>query len=130
MKKSLLILIMFMLMLGTANGSRKSSQLRLDTAMGHPLLLAGKTQTDYLKVGLTGFEMEKTGKRTPVNIAIVIDKSGSMSGQKIEKAKEAAIMAIGRLRADDIISVVTYDSDVWSSSPRRKYPTRTLYFAG
>ena len=75
----------------------KPSQLALDAAMNKPILLADKKQTAYLRVGLTGFELEQTMCRTPVNIAVVIDKSGSMSGEKIARAKEAAIMAIDRL---------------------------------
>jgi Ca-activated chloride channel family protein len=51
-------------------------------------------------------------ERAPVNVAIVIDKSGSMSGEKIERAKEAAILALHRLKSKDIVSVVLYDSDV------------------
>jgi Ca-activated chloride channel family protein len=51
-------------------------------------------------------------RRAPVNVAIVLDRSGSMSGDKIEEAKRAAIMAIGQLRDDDIVSVVTYESTV------------------
>ncbi|MEA3366127.1 MAG: VWA domain-containing protein, partial [Candidatus Hydrogenedentes bacterium] len=46
------------------------------------------------------------------NVAIVLDKSGSMTGEKSKHAKEAAIMAIRRLRKDDIVSVVVYDTTV------------------
>ncbi len=38
-------------------------------------------------------------ERPPVNLAFVIDRSGSMSGQKLELAKTAVIEAIGRLDA-------------------------------
>jgi Ca-activated chloride channel family protein len=89
-----------------------SNSLSLEVEMGYPVLLSGKHGTDYLKVGLTGFEPADQKCRPAVNMAVVIDKSGSMSGEKIEKAKEAAIMAICRLGARDIISVVTYDTEV------------------
>jgi Ca-activated chloride channel homolog len=43
----------------------------------------------------------------------VLDRSSSMSSdQKLEKAKEAALMVLDRLRPDDYISVVTFDSTV------------------
>jgi Ca-activated chloride channel family protein len=42
----------------------------------------------------------------------VLDKSGSMQGEKIAKAKDAAIAAIGRLGSRDIVSIVAYDSTV------------------
>jgi Ca-activated chloride channel family protein len=89
------------------------TQATLDVAVSHPYLSADKTQTAYLRVALTGFGLvPERWNRSPVNVAIVIDKSGSMSGEKIEKAKDAAIMAVRRLSSNDIVSVVTYDSTV------------------
>ncbi|OAD22223.1 von Willebrand factor type A domain-containing protein, partial [Candidatus Thiomargarita nelsonii] len=73
-----------------------------------PVMLADKKQTVFLRVGLTGLHLKKQ-KVAPINVALVIDKSGSMQGEKIRRAKDAAIMAVERLRKDDIISVVTYD---------------------
>ena len=89
-----------------------AKQISLDVSMANPTLLAEKKQTTYLKVGLTGFEMSSKGRRTPVNVALVIDKSGSMSGEKIAKAREAAKFAVRRLSRHDIVSVVAYDSTV------------------
>jgi Ca-activated chloride channel family protein len=51
-------------------------------------------------------------KRTPANVALVIDRSGSMQGDKIRQAREAAIEAVGRLNGNDIISIVAYDDTV------------------
>jgi Ca-activated chloride channel family protein len=99
----------------------ESTQATLDVAVSHPYLLADKTQTAYLRVGLTGFgAISESATRSPVNVAIVLDKSGSMSGDKIQKAKEAAIMAIRRLDPNDIVSVVTYDSTVTVVVPATK----------
>jgi Ca-activated chloride channel family protein len=53
-------------------------------------------------------------------VAIVLDKSGSMTGAKLEKAKEAAIAAIERLSEKDIVSVVAYDSQVKVIVPATK----------
>ena len=97
----------------------EAAQVTLDVGLGTPFLLGGKKQTTYLKMGLTGFPLEGV-RRTPVNVAIVIDKSGSMSGQKIAKAREAAIMAVGKLNAEDIVSVVAYDSTVTVLVPATK----------
>jgi Ca-activated chloride channel homolog len=101
--------------------AKTPTQATLDISVSHPYLLAGKTQTVYLRVGLTGFDLiSASAARSPVNVAIVLDKSGSMSGDKIEKAKEAAITAIGRLNSNDIVSVVTYDSTVTVVIPATK----------
>ena len=103
-------------------------RLRLNAAMGQPVMLAQKKQVAYLRIGLTGFELPTRHDRAPVNIAIVIDKSGSMGGDKIAKAKEAAIMAIDRLNCNDIISVVTYDSSVNVLVPATKVTDKEMIF--
>jgi Ca-activated chloride channel homolog len=50
--------------------------------------------------------------RPPVNLAVVLDRSGSMSGDKLRVAKAAVEEAIGRLQPDDRFSVVVYDDVV------------------
>ena len=50
--------------------------------------------------------------RPPVNLAFVIDRSGSMSGPKIRLARQAVEEAIGRLQPDDRFAVVVYDEQV------------------
>ena len=84
--------------------------VELDVQMSTPLVLTGARQKAYVRIALTGLDVKRM--RAPVNAAIVLDQSGSMSGRKIEEAKRAAIMAIDQLRDDDIVSVVTYQSTV------------------
>lgn len=50
--------------------------------------------------------------RPPVNLAIVLDRSGSMSGEKLGVAKAAVEEAIARLQPNDRFSVVVYDDKV------------------
>jgi Ca-activated chloride channel family protein len=51
-------------------------------------------------------------KRTPLNISIVIDKSGSMAGDKIRNVRKAAKEMIDQMTSDDYVSIVIYDSEV------------------
>jgi Ca-activated chloride channel family protein len=44
--------------------------------------------------------------RASVNLAIVLDRSGSMSGPKLDVARAAVVEAINRLQPDDRFSVV------------------------
>ncbi|QDT49822.1 von Willebrand factor type A domain protein [Symmachiella dynata] len=90
----------------------QAGQVKLDVSMAQPTLIAGKKQTAYLKVGLTGFKFQSDKERPSVNVALVLDKSGSMKGEKINRAREAAISAIERLNENDIVSVITYDATV------------------
>lgn len=51
-------------------------------------------------------------RKRPLNLAIVLDRSGSMAGPKLEKAKQAARYVIDQLNPEDVVSLVVYDSDV------------------
>ena len=50
--------------------------------------------------------------RDPVNLAFVLDRSGSMSGSKIELAKRAIETAVDRLLPTDRFAVVCYDDRI------------------
>jgi Ca-activated chloride channel family protein len=66
----------------------------------------------FLRVEITAPETPRSSARTPVNLAFVIDRSGSMSGDKIRKAREAAIQGIRTLRPEDRFAVVAFDDHV------------------
>ncbi|MFT6400360.1 MAG: Ca-activated chloride channel family protein, partial [Bradymonadia bacterium] len=51
---------------------------------------------------------DATIERTPVAIALVIDTSGSMAGDKIEQARVAAARLVSQLENGDVLTVVTY----------------------
>ena len=80
------------------------------TSISHPSLLGGEKQRTFIKVDLKGFPVDQQKERTPVNVAIVLDKSGSMNGEKMEQAKSAALQALSLLGDEDILTVVTYDN--------------------
>ena len=48
----------------------------------------------YLRIKIQAPDTTKPGSRLPLNIALVIDRSGSMSGSKLDKAKELGIEVI------------------------------------
>lgn len=56
-------------------------------------------------------------ERPPVNLCLVLDRSGSMSGDKIERAKDAALEAVRRLGEKDMVSLVIYDHEVETLVP-------------
>lgn len=104
-------------------GVAEANRTTLDVALAQPVLSAGATQKTYLKVGLTGAEVSE-GERTPVNLAIVLDRSGSMQGEKLARAKQAAKIAIDRLGDNDIVSVVAYDDTMTVLVPATRVSDR------
>jgi Ca-activated chloride channel family protein len=48
--------------------------------------------------------------RPPLSLAVVIDRSGSMSGEPMENAKAAAARLVSQLQPSDAFSIVTYSS--------------------
>ena len=64
--------------------------------------------------------------RIPLNLSVVLDRSGSMAGEKLEAARHAAAMLIRRLHPDDVVSVVAYDDQavtVADPAPGATQPT-------
>jgi len=59
-----------------------------------------------LATGQTGGQLLKN---IPLNLSIVIDRSGSMEGEKMEFAKKAAMGIVDKLSDQDFVSIVIYD---------------------
>jgi Ca-activated chloride channel homolog len=55
---------------------------------------------------------EEGRKRPPVNLAFVVDRSGSMSGEKLQLVKMAVAQSVNRLAAEDRFSIVVYDDQI------------------
>lgn len=54
-------------------------------------------------------EIIETKDRVSLNLSVVLDRSGSMGGSKIEKAKKAVEFIVENLSKSDIFSLVIYD---------------------
>jgi Ca-activated chloride channel family protein len=72
---------------------------------------AGKS-TRYVLVSFTAPEVPRKANRRAVNIAMVLDRSGSMGGDKIRLAREAVKQGLQLLRADDRFALVAYDNEI------------------
>jgi Ca-activated chloride channel family protein len=78
-----------------------------------PALLSGFDNTvDFLMRLQAPAAPQSASERSPLNLAIVLDRSGSMSGQPLDEAKRCAGMIIDRLGTKDRAAVVVYDHNV------------------
>ena len=85
------------------------------------LELIARLNTPYLKAGGGTVYLQltfhaprgKNHKRQPLNLSVVLDRSGSMADQgKMDFAKTALYKLIDQLGSEDILSVVIYDNEV------------------
>ncbi len=74
--------------------------------------IAKGKQVVHLLVEIVAQEEQGERKRLPLNLGFVLDRSGSMSGEKLEFTKQAVRYAIDHLTPDDKASVTVYDQDV------------------
>ena len=123
MKSSHVILLFAVALSGATSLFSKSVteqpvRLRVDVDRG--VLPAGSTEHAVVKIGLDCIRLPRRESRPPVNLALVIDRSGSMSGDKIARAREAALELVRRLAPDDIISIIAFDTQVQTIVPAQR----------
>ncbi|HZI94690.1 MAG TPA: VWA domain-containing protein [Patescibacteria group bacterium] len=76
------------------------------------LLPAGRESTLDLLIRIDAPAPEGPRERRLLNFGIVLDRSGSMSGQKLARAKEAVAFAVRNMAPADRVSLTIYDDKV------------------
>ncbi len=80
-------------------------------AISHRYVVRGEPTRMYAEVRLAADALDDDVKvRAPISLAVVLDTSGSMSGDKIEDAKRAVLRLLADMRDDDQIAVVRYST--------------------
>ena len=74
-------------------------------------------------------DKNKTKERPPVNLALVIDRSGSMSGPPIGAAKSAIIQIADKLNSKDRLSLVSFDYEVETHFSNIKMDKKGISYA-
>ncbi len=96
---------------GTSAKLTDPSGLEIQARLQSSHIMLGTYET-HLAVTVKAPTVDESRVRPPVNLAVVLDRSGSMSGEKLSHAKTAARQLVSQLRPTDRFSVVTYGSDV------------------
>lgn len=86
--------------------------IRLDVRTDRSLIRAAARSRRFVTVRWTAPEAPPRAGRTPVNVAIVLDRSGSMGGEKFVLARQAAERALALLRPEDRFALVVYDTEI------------------
>lgn len=81
----------------------------------------GEEQAVYVLVKISAAE-EIEGQRLPLNLCLVLDRSTSMKGARLQQVKEAARYIVEQLGPADVLSVVTFSDRAELTLPGRRGP--------
>jgi Ca-activated chloride channel family protein len=82
--------------------------VHVDARLGHATMAKGANGDTYLFASVAGADAPQAAP--PLNLAIVVDKSGSMKGERIARAIDAGVGIVERMRDGDTITVVDFDT--------------------
>lgn len=99
--------------------------IKLETSLDNNFYFANKKEV-YLLVNLQAGKIENKVQRPALNLSLVLDKSGSMEGDKLKYAKKACKFLVENLEKDDIVSLVTYDDVVKTLSSSKKIDNKSV----
>ncbi len=84
-----------------------------------------KNQDGYFLL-LASPEIKAGNERPKKTVLLVMDRSGSMSGQKIEQVRAALKHVLNNLREGDLFNIIAFDSEVESFRPElQRYNDKT-----
>lgn len=72
---------------------------------------AGSTETPFASARVTRLVEETQQASSQYNVALVLDRSGSMSGEKIADLRDAATQFVNQMRDDDQAEIISFASD-------------------
>ncbi len=86
-----------------------TNEITLRVAPERDIVYSRGPREVVIQIDLDGRRSDQA-RRVPMNLAVVLDRSGSMQGSKIEKARQAACVAVDQLADDDYFSLVIFDN--------------------
>jgi Ca-activated chloride channel family protein len=89
------------------------------------LVTLGEPQMIYVILELDAPPEARQSPAPPLNVCIVLDRSTSMQGEKMDIVKAAAIQVLRNLRPQDILSVVTFSDRAEVIIPAAYYQERS-----
>ncbi len=87
------------------------SAVTMEAAAERRLVRPGESAR-HIDLSITAPLAAPGAERPPLSLALVVDRSGSMHGNKLTTAKAAALAVLDRLEARDRAAVVIFDSSV------------------
>lgn len=85
--------------------------MQADYVLDYDMISVEKEQRLFLMFRVRAKLAPDNLKRPPLNLSVVLDRSGSMAGDKLAYVKKATQFLLRHLGAQDTISAVTYGAD-------------------
>lgn len=86
--------------------------MKADFSLDYDVLTMERPYQVYLMARFVGGSAPVAHQRRPLNLSLVIDRSGSMAGAKIDYTRQAAQFLVQNLTPLDYLSVVLYNDSV------------------
>jgi len=106
------------------SSSKKIGSLTMTTSLSNRNVLLSGPGIVHMAIDLKG-AAANSDKRLPMNVALVIDRSGSMRGEKIEDARASARHFVMQLSPQDRIAIISYSDGVRVDLPSSKATAAT-----
>lgn len=92
-------------------------QIAVEIKADKPILPEDKAGERILQIRLTAPPAPDDKPHIPLNLSLVIDRSGSMHGDKLHYVKQAAMHVVDLMTEKDRLAVVLYDNQVQTLMP-------------
>lgn len=86
--------------------------MQADFILDYDVLKINTAQKIYLMARVVSGAATHEQKRRPLNLSLVVDRSGSMAGDKIDYTRQAAQFLVQNLGVNDTLSIVLYNDTV------------------
>ena len=104
-------LLLFPLLFGAATRAQ-SEGLRLEAASDRTIYSRSANMPAYVEAKILVPTPSGPDTGSVRNIALVLDRSGSMAGEPIQALRQAVSLALGTLAERDVVSIVLFGSEV------------------
>ena len=93
------------------NNKMKNTNFKIEATLEKTLIAREAATRRVIEIKLTAPNVDKEEDRhIPLNLALVIDRSGSMAGEKIDFVKQAARHVVSMLNEEDRVGLFIYDN--------------------